>query len=337
VRNLREGRAQADAVFCFGGLGATPDDLTREAAARAFTTMGMRSVLGITVIDFPTPYAADADEALAKGLAVRDAWREEPLVSFLLAPHAPYSVGDARSSASPPSPPSSTCRCRSTCSKRRRSGKNHTHATATTPLERLDRLGLLGPGLVGVHAVHLTENEIALLAERGVALVHCPTSNMKLASGIAAVPQWLDAGIAVGLGTDGAASNNRLDLFQEIRHAALLAKVSQGRAEVLPAIQALELATIGAARALGLEHRLGSIRPGKAADLIAVALDAVETQPCYDPCSHLVFVAGREHVSDVWVAGRRRVANGQLLLQESNSHLTALAQNWRQRIQLQTR
>ena len=160
---------------------------------------------------------------------------------------------------------------------------------------------------------------------------------MKLASGIAAVPQWLDAGIAVGLGTDGAASNNRLDLFQEIRHAALLAKVSQGRAEVLPAIQALELATIGAARALGLEHRLGSIRPGKAADLIAVALDAVETQPCYDPCLHLVFVAGREHVSDVWVAGRRRVANGQLLLQESNSHLTALAQNWRQRIQLQTR
>ena len=122
-----------------------------------------------------------------------------------------------------------------------------------------------------------------------------------------------------------------------MRHAALLAKATQGRAEVLPAIQALELATIGAARALGLDARLGSIRPGKAADLTAVALDAVETQPCYDPCSHLVFVAGREHVSDVWVAGRRRVANGQLLLQESNSHLTALAQNWRQRIQLQTR
>ena len=335
---VHDGTLIAAAEMLRGGITTAVDMyFYPEAAARAFTTMGMRSVLGITAIDFPTPYAADADEALAKGLAVRDAWREEALVSFLLAPHAPYSVGDAAleriATLAAQLDLPVQIHLLETAQEREESHARH----GETPLERLDRLGLLGPGLVGVHAVHLTESEIALLAERGVALVHCPTSNMKLASGIAAVPAWIEAGIPAGLGSDGAASNNRLDLFQEMRHAALLAKATQGRAEVLPAIQALELATIGAARALGLDARLGSIRPGKAADLIAVALDAVETQPCYDPCSHLVFVAGREHVSDVWVAGRRRVANGQLLLQESNSHLTALAQNWRQRIQLQTR
>lgn len=333
-----DGTLLAAAEMLRGGITTAVDMyFYPEATARAFTTMGMRSVLGITVIDFPTPYAADADEALAKGLAVRDAWRDEPLVSFLLAPHAPYSVNDetleriATLAAQLDLPVQ--IHLLETAQEREESLARH----GETPLQRLDRLGLLGPGLVGVHAVHLTAHEIALLAERGVALVHCPTSNMKLASGIAAVPRWLDADIPVGLGTDGAASNNRLDLFQEMRHAALLAKVGQGRAEALPAIQVLELATIGAARALGLEHRLGSIRPGKAADLVAVALDTVETQPCYAPCSHLVFVTGREHVSDVWVAGQRRVVDGQLLLQESNSYLTALAQNWRQRIQLQNR
>ncbi|WP_142811460.1 TRZ/ATZ family hydrolase [Tepidiphilus olei] len=335
---VHDGTLIAAAEMLRGGITTAVDMyFYPEAAARAFTALGMRAVLGITAIDFPTPYAADADEALAKGLAVRDAWREEPLVSFVLAPHAPYSVSDetleriATLAAQLDLPVQ--IHLLEAAQEREESLARH----GETPLQRLDRMGLLGQGLIGVHAVHLTESEIALLAERGAALVHCPTSNMKLASGIAAVPRWLEAGIPVGLGTDGAASNNRLDLFQEMRHAALLAKVGQGRADVLPAMQILELATIDAARALGLEHRLGSIRPGKAADLVAVALDAVETQPCYDPCSHLVFVAGREHVSDVWVAGRRRVSGKILLLQENNRPLSALAQNWRQRIQLQIR
>ena len=212
---VHDGTLIAAAEMLRGGITTAVDMyFYPEAAARAFTAMGMRSVLGITAIDFPTPYAADADEALAKGLAVRDAWREEPLVSFLLAPHAPYSVGDAAleriATLAAQLDLPVQIHLLETAQEREESLARH----GETPLERLDRLGLLGPGLVGVHAVHLTENEIALLAERGVALVHCPTSNMKLASGIAAVPQWLDAGIAVGLGTDGAASNNRLDLFR---------------------------------------------------------------------------------------------------------------------------
>lgn len=265
-----------------------------------------------------TPYAADADEALAKGLAVRDAWREEALVSFLLAPHAPYSVNDetleriATLAAQLDLLPVQI-HLLETAQEREESHARH----GETPLERL-LLGLLGPGLVGVHAVHLTESEIALLARARRSPRLRPTSNMKLASGIAAVPQWLDAGARRRPG------HRRGGEQQPARPAPgrfatrPCSPRSAKDAPVLPAIQALELATIGAAR-LGLEHRLGSIRPGKAADLIAVALDAVETQPCYDPCSHLVFVAGREHVSDVWVAGRRRVANGQLLCKKATA------------------
>jgi 5-methylthioadenosine/S-adenosylhomocysteine deaminase len=183
------------------------------------------------------------------------------------------------------------------------------------PLARLEKLGLLCPNLIAVHAVHLTPEEIAILAKQGCHAAHCPSSNLKLASGISPVAQMLDAGINVGLGTDGSASNNRLDLFEEMRLAALLAKGASGRADVLPAHQALAMATLGGARALGLDNKIGSLVPGKAADIAAVELSSLETLPCYDPVSHLVYAAGREHVSHVWVGGR-------LVLEER--HLTTL-------------
>jgi 5-methylthioadenosine/S-adenosylhomocysteine deaminase len=180
------------------------------------------------------------------------------------------------------------------------------------PIARLQRLGLLGPNLIAVHAVHLEKGEIELLARHGCSVVHCPSSNLKLASGLAPVDALLRAGVNVALGTDGAASNNRLDLFQEMRTAALLAKAVAQDAQAMSAAAALHAATLAGARALGIERIAGSIEPGKAADLVAVDLRAPELAPCYDVVSQLVYSAGREHVSHVWVGGRMLVREGAL-------------------------
>jgi 5-methylthioadenosine/S-adenosylhomocysteine deaminase len=199
------------------------------------------------------------------------------------------------------------------------------------PIARLERLGLLGPNLTAVHAVHPDETDLALLALRGCSVAHCPVSNMKLASGIAPVPAMLRHGINVGLGSDGAASNNRLDLFQEMRQAALLAKTGSRDASAVPAHEALRMATLGGARALGLDDMIGSIEIGKRADLCAVAFDSPLTAPCFDPISHLVYVCDRQQVSHVWIDGKNRVRNSEMLLQISDNELLALASLWQTR------
>jgi 5-methylthioadenosine/S-adenosylhomocysteine deaminase len=294
-------------VTCFNDMYFYP-----EAAAEASRSLGMRTVLGMVVIEFPTAYAVDADDYLAKGLAVRDRLRGEPLLSFCMAPHAPYTVADKTFE-----------RIATLAAQLDLPIHLHVHETreeieqslaqhGERPLARLHRLGLLGPNLIGVHAVHLDEGDMSLLAENNCSLAHCPTSNMKLASGIAPVAQLSKRGIRVGLGTDGAASNNRLDLFQEMRHAGLLAKVASADASVLDAHTLLCMATLNGAAALGLDSRVGSILPGKAADLCAIRLDSVETSPCFCPASHLIYAAGREHVSHVWVDGIQQVENGVL-------------------------
>jgi 5-methylthioadenosine/S-adenosylhomocysteine deaminase len=181
------------------------------------------------------------------------------------------------------------------------------------PLARLDRLGLVSERLIAVHAVHLTEPEIDLLAQRGASVVHCPASNLKLGSGIAPIAALLRAGVNIALGSDSAASNNRLDVLAETRLAALLVKGATGNPAVLPAAQAIECATLNAAHALGLDRRIGSIEVGKDADLAAFDLSAPEEIPCFDPVSHLVYAAGRESVSDVWVAGRHVVRTRQVV------------------------
>jgi 5-methylthioadenosine/S-adenosylhomocysteine deaminase len=301
------------------------------AAAEAFDLAGMRATVGVTVIDFPTPYAATADEYFAKGLAAHDQWRGHPLLRFSIAPHAPYTTSDTTLST-----------CASLAAELDIPIHVHVQETAQEvtdalakdgirPIERLARLGLVNPSLIAVHAVHLTESEIELLARHGANVAHCPTSNMKLASGAAPVARMLDHGLNVGLGTDGAASNNRLDMFHEMRHAALLAKLSTGAAEALPAHQALRLGTLGGATALGMAAELGSIEPGKLADLCAVELSGFVTQPCYNPVSHLVFVCGREHVSHVWVNGEPRVADGRLL-QTSNTDMLNRCLIWQNRL-----
>src|SRR6202008_2985102 len=198
------------------------------------------------------------------------------------------------------------------------------------PLERLRRLGLVEPELIAVHAVHLQPEEIQLLARHGCSVAHCPSSNLKLASGFAPVDAMLKSGINVALGTDGAASNNRLDLFTEMRTAALLAKAVARDAEAMPAQAALRAATLGGARALGLGARIGSIEAGKRADLVAVALRAPELAPCYDPISHLVYAAGREHVTHVWVDGELRVRDAEIqsTLISSSDSLNTRWQIW---------
>ena len=199
------------------------------------------------------------------------------------------------------------------------------------PLVRLQQLGLLSPSLIAAHAVHLTPDEMAMLAAHGCSVAHCPSSNLKLASGIAPVADLVDQNINVGLGTDGAASNNRLDMFMEMRLAALLAKARSGRANVIGAHQALHMATLGGARALGLDKCIGSLLPGKAADLCAINIGKIPLVPCYDPASLIVYSAGREQVSDVWVAGIQRIKGGQQV--ESNEiELINLGRLWQNRI-----
>jgi len=292
-------------ITCFNDMYFFP-----EAALEAALAAGMRVSLGMIVFDFPSAYGADPDDYLAKGLALRDSWREHPLVSFCLAPHAPYTVSDATfrkiATLAGEIDVPVHIHLHETRDEIARSLTEH----GVRPLERLRRLGLLGPGLIAVHAVHLEDAEIAQLAEHGASIAHCPSSNLKLASGFAPVAKVAAAGINVSIGTDGAASNNRLDMFEEMRLAALLAKAVAGDAEAMPAHAALRAATWGGAVALGLDARIGSIAPGKAADLAAVRLAGPELSPCYDPVSHVVYAAGRHDVSDVWVAGRRLLLGG---------------------------
>jgi 5-methylthioadenosine/S-adenosylhomocysteine deaminase len=321
---VEEGTRLAVAEMLLGGT-TTFNDMYffPESVCSAATAVGIRVVAGLVAVDFPTPYAPDAASALQRGLATRREFAGEPLVHFAVAPHAPYTVGDER--------------FRHLSALARAEGLPvhcHVHETATEvtealrthgerPLSRLERLGVLGPEFVAVHCVHLDERDLELLAHRGVSVAHCPTSNLKLAAGLAPTASLVAAGIRVGLGTDSAASNNRLDMFAEMRLAALLAKGQSGDAAVWSAPQALRAATLGGAEALGLGAITGSLETGKAADLIAVDLAAPQLQPMFDPVSHLVYVAGREQVREVWVRGERRVRSGELTAKAIDGRFSA--------------
>ena len=310
-RFVRDGTLLASAEMLRGGITCFNDMyFFPQAAAEAVAQSGIRANLGLVVLEFPSAYASDADDYIHKGLAARDAMRDQALITTSLAPHAPYTISDRTFE-------------RVLTYADQLSLNIHTHIHEThdeiaqsqkeygmRPLHRLSSLGLLGPNLIAAHCVHLNQEEMELLAENGCHIAHCPASNLKLASGIAPVSRLMQQGINIGLGTDGASSNNRLDMFAEMRLAALLAKGSSGDAAALPASQALEMATINAARALGLDNKLGSIEQGKMADLAAVRIADPETMPCFDPLSHLVYAAGREHVSHVWVAGELRYQQG---------------------------
>lgn len=301
---VHDGTLLACAEMLSGGI-TTFNDMYfyPESAAAASIKAGMRANLGLVVLEFTTQYANDADDYIDKGTAAKDNLRDEPLISFSFAPHAPYTVSDA------------TFTRIITLAEQVNIGV-HTHIHETQheiaeseklhglrPLSRFANLGLLSPTLTLAHCVHLDLDEIKLLAEHSCSIAHCPSSNLKLASGIAPIAEYAKHGVNIGLGTDGAASNNRLDMFAEMRLAALLAKGQSGDATAISAHQVLEMATINGAKALGLEAIIGSIEIGKLADLCAVKMSDIIMQPCFDPVSHLVYVAGREFVTHVWVNG----------------------------------
>jgi 5-methylthioadenosine/S-adenosylhomocysteine deaminase len=301
------------------------------SAIAAAASAGVRINAGLAYLTVPTAYAATEQEYLSRGLEVHQQWRDHPLVSFSLAPHATYSTT-----------PQSMTRIRALCDEHRLGVHTHLQETqeqvdgecrefGMTGVQRLLAVDALGPGFFGAHGVHLDDRDIEVLAHTGSSVVHCPSSNLKLASGFAPVARLLAAGVNVALGTDGAASNNRLDMWQEMRTAAVLAKAVAGDPAAVPAHSALRMATMGGAAALGLADRVGSLVPGKQADIVSVAVDSPASQPVYDPASHLVYVLGREAVRNVWVAGRHLVRDGYCTTVDGAA-VSASARAWADRV-----
>ncbi len=313
-------------VTCFADMYYFPD-----VVAEVSIEAGIRVAVGMIALDFATPWAADPDEYIEKGLEVHDRHKHDPLVSTTFAPHAPYSVGDETLE-----------RIRRLADELDVPIHTHIHETAheietavaqtgRRPLERFAALGLVTPALMGVHATRLTPGEIEQLALARASVVHCPRSNLKLASGACPVQALVDAGVNVALGTDGAASNNRLDLFSELELAALLGKLVAEDATAVPAATVLQMATLNGARALGLAEQTGSITAGKAADLVCVDMAGIAQQPVLDPLSHLVYSASRDQVADVWVAGEHLVGNGTLQRMDETAIIDASAR-WADRL-----
>jgi 5-methylthioadenosine/S-adenosylhomocysteine deaminase len=329
---VRDGSELAVAEMLRGGITCFQDmyffpDVTADVARR----FGVRASIGMIVVDFPSAWANDAQDYLSKGTALRDRHRNDPLLSFAFAPHAPYTVSD-----------DALREIRTLADELDVPVHMHIHETrdeieqglkrsGKRPLARLQELGLLTPNLMAVHMTQLTDDEIAMLAETGVHVIHCPESNLKLASGFCPVAKLMKAGVNVALGTDGAASNNDLDLLGELRTASLLAKGVAGDATALPAAEALRMATLNGARALGLDRDIGSLVPGKWADITAVNLAHLECQPIYNPLSQLIYAASGQHVSDVWVAGHRQLRDGQLTRMDETA-LREKAADWQNRI-----
>ena len=292
---------------CFNDMYFFPDH-TAEVAIES----GIRAVIGLIMVDFPTAWARDADEYLEKGEHVHDRFKHSPLIHTAFAPHAPYTVSDQPLQ-----------RIGTIAEELDVQIHIHVHETAAEvrqgieqygkrPLQRLHDLGLVSNRLVAVHMTQLERAEIELAAKFGVNIVHCPESNLKLASGYCPAAELLKAGINLATGTDGTASNNDLDMIGEMRTTALLAKGVAGDPSAVPAGRALQMATINGARALGIEALTGSLSAGKAADVIAIDLNVLETQPLYDPVSQIVYASSRNQVTDVWVAGEQLLRKREL-------------------------
>jgi len=302
-----------------------------DVQAATYKRHGFRARVGLPVIDFPTAWAQSDDEYFDRAGDVHDQWRGDALVATAFAPHAPYTVSDANFE-----------RIRMLSDQLDIPVHLHLHETAQEvqqsvekhgqrPIARIDRLGLFNDRLIAVHMTQLTEAEIHLCAERGVSVAHCPESNLKLASGFCPACALQRAGVNLAIGTDGCASNNDLDMFGETRTAAILAKAVAQDAAGLDAFSALRAATLGGAKAMGLDHLVGSIEPGKQADLACIDLSPLETQPLHHVVSQLVYATGRQQVSDVWIAGARKLRRRELVDMDAAA-IVANARQWRERI-----
>ena len=331
---VKEGTDLAIAEMILGGTTCFNDMyFFPEITAAQAIHHGIRASVGLIVIDFPTVWAESSEAYIEKGLLLHEQLRHHPLISTTFSPHAPYTVSDEPLQ-----------KIKMFADELELPIHIHVHETqheielqleknGLRPLQRLFDLGLVDPSFIAVHMTQLTDDEITQYAEAGAHIVHCPESNLKLASGFCQVAKCIDAGINVALGTDGAASNNDLDMFGEMRTAALLGKAIAGGASAIPAMTALRMATINGARALGLENEIGSLTIGKAADVIAIDLSYLETQPLYCPISQLVYAASRQQVTDVWVAGKRLLKQRHLTTVNVESLRIKIVE-WQQRLSL---
>ncbi len=325
---VRDGVELAVAEMLRGGTTTCSENyFFPDVIAATYKRLGFRAMVGLPVIEFPSAWASSRDEYFDKATAVHDDFRRDPLISTSFAPHAPYTVSDA-----------SFERIRMLSDQLDVPVHLHLHETAqeiedsrrehgVRPIQRIQGLGLLNRSLIAVHMTQLNDSEIEACARAGVSVVHCPESNLKLASGFCPVARLQAAGVNVALGTDGCASNNDLDMFGEMRTAALLAKGVACDPRALDAASALRMATLNGAQAIGMGERIGSLVAGKQADLIAVRLDEIESVPFYHLASQLVYAGNRRQVSDVWIAGRRQLADGVLALLDT-AELRSRAQRW---------
>jgi 5-methylthioadenosine/S-adenosylhomocysteine deaminase len=300
-------------------------------AADTARRLGMRCQISFPIFDFPTVWARDADEYISKGIELIHRYRHSDLISVVFGPHAPYTVSEP-----------TLAKIVVLANELDVAVQIHLHETrgevlqafeehGERPLVSLNRLGMLGPKTQCVHMTNLGEQDIQVLADSGSQVIHCPSSNMKLASGTCPVGKLLAAGVNVALATDGAASNNSLNMFTEMRAAALLAKLHSGDATELPATEVLAMATIRGARALGIEERTGSLEVGKAADIIAVDLSQPETQPVHNPLSQLVYASNGSQVTHSWINGVQVLDERRLTMIDQQA-LSGRVQSWQKRI-----
>ncbi len=276
-----------------------------EEIARTTKAAGVRGVLGQTVIQFPVPDAKTPQEGLARTEAFIKEFQNDDLIVPAVAPHAPYTL-DAKTllaSRALATKHGVPLLIHVAETEQELNSSQASHA-GMSPVAYLQSIAFWGPRTVANHGVWVNAADIKILRAHEVGVSHNPESNMKLASGIAPVPEYLAAGVVVGLGTDGAASNNDLDMFEAMRLTALLHKVKTGDPRAIPASAALDMATIGGARALGLDKQIGSLEVGKRADLVVVSMASARQTPMYDPISHLVYATRGDDVQTVIVNGR---------------------------------
>jgi 5-methylthioadenosine/S-adenosylhomocysteine deaminase len=313
-------------ITCFSDMYFFP-----KVASECIHDSGIRGQIAIPILDFPIPGASTADEAIRQGVELFNDLKHHERIKITFGPHAPYTVGDENLE-----------KIRVIAEELDASIHMHVHETAfevqqsveqygERPLARLGRLGLLGPRFQAVHMTQISDEDLMLLVESNTSVVHCPESNLKLASGFCPVERLWQAGVNVAIGTDGAASNNDLDLLGETRTAALLAKAVAGSATALDAHRALRMATLNGARALGIETDVGSLEVGKAADIVAFDLSGLAQQPVYDPVSQLIYATGRDCVKHLWVAGKQ-LLDDRRLTRLDEDRLCATAKAWGQRI-----
>ncbi|HEU4857771.1 MAG TPA: TRZ/ATZ family hydrolase [Rhodanobacteraceae bacterium] len=329
---VRDGVELAIAEMLRGGTTCCNENyFFPDVQAATYRAHGFRARVGLPIIEFPSAWAADRDEYFERALAVHDQYAGDALIATAFAPHAPYTVADASFERIRTLSDQLDLPVHLHLMETAREVEDSRREHGLRPMQRLQKLGLVNDRLIAVHMTQVSDAEIALCAEAGVSVVHCPESNLKLASGFCPAEKLRRAGVNLALGTDGCASNNDLDMFGELRTAALLAKAVAGDAAAFDDAFALRAATLNGAKALQLDAKIGSLEVGKRADLAAVRLDEVETQPLYNVVSHLAYAVSRRQVSDVWIDGAHKLAAGELVDFDLAGVLDK-ARRWGQRI-----